>query len=153
MKVIVFALLALVLVTSACTAASRKPSGAESNSSGAQNASTTGGNTNTSDAGGGTNTSASTGDAVKGKTLFTSSCSSCHGPDAKGLPGLGKDLVTSQFVASQSDAELLAFIKKGRPASDPANTTQVDMPPKGGNPALTDANLDDIIAFIRSIHQ
>lgn len=144
MKVIVFALLALVLMTSACTAASRKPSGAASNSSGAQNASTTGGTTNTA---------AVVGDAANGKKLFTSSCSSCHGPDAKGLPGLGKDLVTSQFVASQTDPELLAFIKKGRPASDPANTTQVDMPPKGGNPALTDANLDDIIAYIRSIHQ
>jgi disulfide bond formation protein DsbB len=47
----------------------------------------------------------------------------------------------------------MAFIKTGRPASDPLNTTGVDMPPKGGNPALSDQDLADIIAFIRSIHQ
>ena len=52
-----------------------------------------------------------------------------------------------------SDEQLLAFIKTGRPTSDPANTTGVDMPPKGGNPALTDAQIVDIIAFIRTLHQ
>jgi disulfide bond formation protein DsbB len=29
----------------------------------------------------------------------------------------------------------------------------VDMPPKGGNPALTDQQLLDIVAYIRSIQQ
>ncbi|RMF87895.1 MAG: cytochrome c [Nitrospinota bacterium] len=92
-------------------------------------------------------------DAViaQGKTLFLQSCSACHGPDAKGLPHLGKNLRASAFVKGLSDAELLAFIKKGRPSFDPANTTHVDMPPKGGNPALTDEQLQAIIAYIRSI--
>lgn len=93
------------------------------------------------------------GDAAKGKTLFRSTCSSCHGPDAQGLPGLGKDLVTSEFAKSESDAQLIDFIKKGRPSSDPANTTGVDMPPKGGNPAITDADLADIVAFLRTIEK
>ena len=93
------------------------------------------------------------GDAAKGKTVFEGTCFSCHGPDAKGLPGLGKDLTTSQFVAQQTDKQLADFIKKGRPASDPANTNKVDMPPKGGNPALTDQDLVNVIAFVRSIHQ
>jgi disulfide bond formation protein DsbB len=66
---------------------------------------------------------------------------------------LGKDLTVSTFVASQTDDQLLAFVKKGRPATDPANTTKVDMPPKGGNPALTDQDLANVIAFVRSIHQ
>jgi mono/diheme cytochrome c family protein len=96
---------------------------------------------------------ASKGDAVKGKAVFEGTCISCHGPDAKGLPGLGKDLTTSEFVAGQTDDQLLAFVKKGRPASDPANTNKVDMPPKGGNPALTDTDLTNLIAFVRSIHQ
>lgn len=135
MKALLFVMFALLLVTAACTPASRKTPGAESSSSGAQNV------------------SASSGNAIKGKTLFGSTCGSCHGPAAKGLPGLGKDLTTSEFVKSQNDKQLLDFIKKGRPASDPANTTSVDMPPKGGNPAITDANLNDIISFIRSIHQ
>ncbi len=93
------------------------------------------------------------GDATKGKTVFEGTCISCHGPDAKGLPGLGKDLTTSEFVAQQTDKQLVDFIKKGRPASDPANTNKVDMPPKGGNPALTDQDLVNVIAFVRSIHQ
>lgn len=93
------------------------------------------------------------GDAVKGKAVFEGTCVSCHGPDAKGLPGLGKDLTTSEFVAAQTDKQLIDFIKKGRPASDPANTNKVDMPPKGGNPALTEADLVNLIAFVRSIHQ
>jgi mono/diheme cytochrome c family protein len=93
------------------------------------------------------------GDAAKGKTVFEGTCISCHGPDAKGLPGLGKDLTTSEFVAKQTDEQMVKFIKTGRPATDPANTTKVDMPPKGGNPALTDADIINVIAFVRSIHQ
>lgn len=96
---------------------------------------------------------ASAGDAAKGKELFTGTCAACHGPEGKGIQGLGKDLTTSEFVASQSDDQLLEFIKVGRRPNDPANTTGVDMPPKGGNPALTDEQLRDIIAYIRSIHQ
>ncbi|MDW8186008.1 MAG: cytochrome c [Anaerolineae bacterium] len=92
------------------------------------------------------------GNPEKGKELFLGSCASCHGADAKGLPGLGKDLTTSTFVKQQTDVQLLEFIKKGRPATDPANTTGVDMPPKGGNPALTDQDLADIIAFIRTLN-
>lgn len=92
------------------------------------------------------------GDAAAGKTEFLSFCSACHGPDAKGLPKLGKNLVTSQFVAEKTDAELLAYVKRGRPVDDPLNTTGVPMPPKGGNPALNDQQIADIIAYIRTIH-
>jgi mono/diheme cytochrome c family protein len=95
----------------------------------------------------------SKGDATKGKTVFEGTCSSCHGPDAKGLPGLGKDLTTSEWVSTQTDAQLLKFVKTGRPAADKLNTTGIDMPPKGGNPALTDADIENVIAFVRSIHQ
>ena len=93
------------------------------------------------------------GDAEAGAQLFVQSCSACHGEDAKGLPSLGKDLTTSTFVASQSNEELLQFVKTGRPMGDPENTTGVDMPPKGGNPALTDQQILDIIAHIRTIHE
>lgn len=93
------------------------------------------------------------GDPVKGKDLFVPTCGACHGPDGKGIQGLGKDMTTSTFIAEKSDADLLAFIKIGRAPDDPLNTTGVLMPPKGGNPALTDAQLMDIIAYIRTIHQ
>jgi disulfide bond formation protein DsbB len=98
-------------------------------------------------------TAAKAGDAGRGQVLYSQSCTACHGPDAKGLPGLGKDMTTSAFIKDQSDQQLLDFVKKGRPIGDPANTTNVDMPAKGGNPALTDAQLLDIIAFMRSLQR
>jgi disulfide bond formation protein DsbB len=91
------------------------------------------------------------GDAGAGKVCFEQTCSACHGADGKGVKGLGKDLVTSTFVKGQSDADLLAFIRKGRDPSDPANTTKVAMPPKGGNPSITDQQLADIVAHIRKL--
>lgn len=95
---------------------------------------------------------AAAGDPVKGKEAFMT-CAGCHGPEGKGIEGLGKDFTASEFVKSQTDEQLLAFIKVGRPASDPLNTTGVDMPPKGGNPAFTDQQLMDIIAYVRSLQQ
>lgn len=91
-------------------------------------------------------------DAATGQQLFVINCSTCHGPTGEGLPGLGKPLTTSAFVGGLSDAELLAFIKSGRLVDDPLNTTGIVMPPKGGNPALTDEQLRAIVAYIRSIH-
>ena len=98
-------------------------------------------------------TPAPKGDLVNGKTEFEGTCSSCHGPDAKGMPDLGKDLTTSEFVKSKTDEEMIAFLLVGRPAYDPLNTTKVDMPPKGGNPALTDTDLQDIISYVRSLQK
>ena len=92
-----------------------------------------------------------TGDATAGKTKFESVCAACHGVDAKGLPGLGKNLVTSEFAKGKTDAELVAFIKAGRPVGDPLNTTGVEMPPKGGNSSFTDQDLYDIVAYIRQL--
>lgn len=88
-----------------------------------------------------------------GHDLFVASCSSCHGASGQGMEGLGKPLTTSEFVSSKTDDELIAFIKSGRPIWDSANTTGVDMPPKGGNPAITDEQLANIVKYIRSIHK
>ena len=86
-----------------------------------------------------------------GKKLYDQSCTACHGPGAKGVPNLGKDMTTSEFVKSQTDDQLVEFIKKGRTADDPANTTRVPMPPKGGNPTLSDEKLHQIVDYIRSL--
>lgn len=93
------------------------------------------------------------GDATVGRELFDKTCLACHGEGGIGIEGLGKDMTTSEFIKGLSDAELLAFIKVGRSTSDPANTTGVDMAPKGGNPALDDADLIDIIAYIRTLEK
>ncbi len=86
-----------------------------------------------------------------GKVTFSKICSACHGMDGKGMPSLGKDITTSTFVASDTDEQLLAFIKEGRAADHPDNTTGVPMPPKAGDPTLTDAKILEVIAYMRSI--
>ena len=96
---------------------------------------------------------AAAGDAEHGKQIYSQICIACHGPEAKGVQGLGKDLTTSTFVAEKSDVEMVDFLKVGRDPSDPLNTTGVAMPPKGGNPALSDQDLLDIVAFVRTVHQ
>jgi len=96
---------------------------------------------------------ASTGDATAGEPLFNSTCSACHGPDAKGMPNLGKDLTTSEFLKERSDAEMLDFVLIGRTAGDPLNDTGVDMPPRGGNPALSNDDIYDIIAYLRTLEE
>ena len=93
------------------------------------------------------------GDAVAGEPLFQSTCAACHGPDAKGMPNLGKDLTTSAFLSETPDDEFLEFILMGRPASHPDNTTGVDMPPRGGNPALSDEDILNIIAYVRTLQE
>jgi disulfide bond formation protein DsbB len=89
--------------------------------------------------------------APDGKALFMVTCPACHGPEARGMPGLGKDMTTSEFIKSKSDAELVEFIRQGRAPDDPLNTTGVPMPPMGANPALSDADLLAIVEFIRSL--
>ncbi|MBE7472510.1 MAG: hypothetical protein DPW09_07005 [Anaerolineae bacterium] len=93
------------------------------------------------------------GDPARGQILFMDTCIACHAPGAEGFPGLGKNLVASQFVAGASNADLVAFIKAGRDVSDPLNTTGVAMPPKGGNPALDDQALFDIVAYLRTLQK
>lgn len=91
------------------------------------------------------------GDPAAGQVQYDSLCIACHGPNGEGMEGLGKPFTTSDFIQTSSDLELLTFIKVGRPVGDPANTTGVDMPPKGGNPALADDEIIDIIAYIRTL--
>ncbi len=93
------------------------------------------------------------GDPDAGEKLFMSICTACHGPDGQGLPGLGKDLVMSEFVTNKTDSELVEFIKVGRGPNDPLNTTGVTMPPKGGNPNFSDEDLYHIVAYIRTLQK
>lgn len=90
------------------------------------------------------------GDTAEGQELFNATCASCHGKDAEN-PSVGKDLRDNTFVQDNSDAELVAFVTKGRSASDPDNTTGTDMPAKGGNPSLTEEDLQSIVAYLKSI--
>ncbi len=88
---------------------------------------------------------------ANGDKLFHSTCIACHGKGGVGVQGNGKALVKNSFVQSLEDDGLLAFVKQGRSPSDPKNTTGIQMPPKGGNPALSDDDLLDIIAYLRTL--
>lgn len=112
-----------------------------------------GGESTTEEGAGGEGETVSAGDPVAGEEKYNEVCIACHGPEGEGIEGLGKPFQTSEFVRTHSDQELLEFIKQGRPISDPENTTGVDMPPKGGNPALTDEQIMDIIAYIRTLQE
>ena len=95
----------------------------------------------------------SLGDAETGKEQYDMICVACHGPGGEGIEGLGKPFTTSTFLREKSDEEMVEVIMVGRPAGDPLNTTGVDMPPKGGNPALTDEQIVDIIAYVRTLQE
>jgi disulfide bond formation protein DsbB len=86
-----------------------------------------------------------------GSKNFLGTCATCHGKDANGLPKQGKSLLMNPFIMEKSDDELATFIKTGRQPGDPLNTTGVQMPPKGGNPALTDDDVKAIVAYLRTL--
>ncbi len=88
---------------------------------------------------------------ASGTKLFNSTCIACHGPGGVGIQGNGKMLAKNDFIKSQTDDQLLAFVKHGRDPSDPKNTTGIAMPPKGGNPALSDDDLLDVISYLRTL--
>ncbi len=88
--------------------------------------------------------------AATGPELFRATCTACHGQQGEGVEGQGRDIRSSEFIQGQDDAALVAFIKLGREADHPDNTTGILMPPKGGNPTLQDEDLLKIIAFLRS---
>lgn len=87
----------------------------------------------------------------EGRRLFEGTCAACHGFDAMGIEGLGRTIVDSVFIGERTDAEMIAFLAEGRKADHPDNITGVDMPPRGGNDALTDQDLGDIVDYARSL--
>ncbi len=85
----------------------------------------------------------------RGRTEYLKTCTACHGPNGEAKPKLGKDLRTSEFIAGKSDIQMVMFLKLGRNTWEKDNTTGVAMPPKGGNPMVTDQHLADIVQFMR----
>ena len=90
------------------------------------------------------------GDPVQGASVYSGTCSACHGNSFEGVEGLGKALVPNEFVATQTEEELAAFLAVGRAADDPLNETGVDMPARGGNPSLTDQDLRNVAAYLQA---
>ena len=76
-------------------------------------------------------------------------CSACHGPQAKGINGLGPNLTDAEWLHSNGTYDaLVAQITAGVPANK--SKSGVAMPPKGGS-ALTDAQVRAVAAYVWSL--
>lgn len=111
-----------------------------------------GGEDTGSDDTGSTDSTLAAGDPARGQELYGGTCMVCHGQAGEGVEGLGKPWVGSDFINARTDAEMLAFLIEGRPSDHPENTTGIAMMPRGGNPNLTDADLMDLIAYMRTLN-
>lgn len=89
---------------------------------------------------------------AKGKAIFSRTCVACHGENGEGIEGLGKDWTQSEFIANSSDEELVEFLKVGRTIDDPMSDGIAPMPPKGGDPTLTDEDLRNVVAYMRTLN-
>jgi cytochrome c5 len=82
-----------------------------------------------------------------GKEVFEKTCVVCHGKDASGaMPGV-PDLAEPQSALIKTDAELLRSLITGRQTPG----TAFPMPPRGGNPALTNDDLRAVLGYLRRI--
>jgi cytochrome c5 len=90
-------------------------------------------------------------DPAYGEALYASTCTPCHGSRGQGMPHQGANLRTSRFIAEADNVYLVEFLKKGRSPRDPGSIMALLMPPRGGNAALDDTSLGDIVAFLRQI--
>ncbi len=80
--------------------------------------------------------------ALSGNTVFDTTCIACHGANGKGtIPGIP----TLQSRLSQSDEILLQHIKDGFQSEG----SVMVMPPRGGNPALTDEEIKNVLMYMR----
>lgn len=87
----------------------------------------------------------------RGRAAYDRICATCHGRDANGIQMLGKGLRDNAFSQALSDEELVEFLREGRPATHSLNTTGIDMPPRGGDPTLSDEDLANIVAYLRTL--
>lgn len=76
------------------------------------------------------------GDAAAGGSFFSAQCAVCHGPDAKGMSGLGSDL--TETVPSLTDEEI----------------AETFLNPPEGMTAFSnqsDQTLADLVAYLRTL--
>ena len=84
--------------------------------------------------------------AADGNFQYEQYCIACHGADARGVDGLGVDLVTSPFVAGISAKDLVEFLKTGRTAEDPQSQTNSPMP---GFDWVSESDLQAVAAWLK----
>jgi mono/diheme cytochrome c family protein len=83
------------------------------------------------------------GDAAKGKQVFTSRCSVCHGESGEGKEAIGKaygvtmPVLGSKEVQSLDDADIKKIISQGKGKMKPVS--------------LSDQEMNDVVAFLRTL--
>jgi ubiquinol-cytochrome c reductase cytochrome c subunit len=80
------------------------------------------------------------GDSARGRGLFVDGCSSCHGVDARGVPGQGPSLIGAGAAAADF------YLSTGRMPLDDPN----DMPLRS-KPAFSRGQIDDLVAYVGSL--
>jgi mono/diheme cytochrome c family protein len=90
-------------------------------------------------------------DLDSGRELFLATCSACHGAAGQGMPNQGPDLRHSEVVERSSDEQILAIVVRGSTPGQPGNKSGLAMPPRGGNGALSDRQIGQIIKYVRSV--
>lgn len=84
------------------------------------------------------------GDAAAGDVVYHQTCVACHGQGGHGkVPG-APDFPKKGGVLSKPHALLLQHIKNG--FREPGHP--IAMPPKGGNPGLTDEDIANVHAYL-----
>lgn len=79
----------------------------------------------------------------RGKQIYETTCVACHGKDGKGaLPGTPN----LRKVLAKPDEELVRNTLNGYQSPG----SPLAMPPKGGNPSLTEADVRAVLQYMRS---
>lgn len=85
------------------------------------------------------------GDPAHGEKIYHTTCVACHGEDGKGVVPGAPDFTDPEGPLAQGDQVLLNHMEYGYRSPG----ALMAMPPKGGNPALTDQDFRDVLAYLR----
>lgn len=85
------------------------------------------------------------GNVERGRELYSQTCVACHGANGEGAFEGVPDLTMASGRFTKPDDILLANIINGFQSKG----SLMAMPPKGGNPDLTDQDLADTLAYMR----
>lgn len=89
------------------------------------------------------------GDLRRGEVVYNETCIACHGGDGSGsLPGV-PDLGGKAGPLSQADAFLIKRMADGFQSPG----SPMEMPARGGDSALTDADLNAVLQYMRKEFQ